>query len=74
MDGYGFMNYFLNTGRKALPSAPLTAYSHRGAGANIIYVDEENDLVVVARWIEGSAFNEFIGKILTSIKNREHSE
>ena len=52
-DGYGFMNFFLNTGRKSLPSAPLTAYSHRGHGADIIYVDEENDLVVVARWIDG---------------------
>ena len=69
-DGYGFMNFFLNTGRKSIPSAPETAYSHRGHGTNLIYVDEENDLVVVARWIEGSAIDEFIGKVLASIKER----
>ena len=46
---------FLNTSRKSIPSAPETAYSHRGHGTNMIYVDEENDLVVVARWIEGRA-------------------
>ena len=41
---------------------------HRGHGANIIYVDEENDLVAVVRWIEGRAINVFIGKVLASIK------
>ena len=70
-DGYGFMNFFLNTGRKSIPSAPETAYSHRGHGTNLIYVDEENDLVVVARWIESRAIDEFIGKVLASVKDRE---
>ena len=54
---YGFMNFFLNVpngrGRKGYPNAPSTAYSHRGNGTNLVYVDEENDLVVVARWIPG---------------------
>jgi CubicO group peptidase (beta-lactamase class C family) len=49
--GYGFMNFFLNTGRRAMPSAPEQSWQHRGAGNNIIYVDPVNDLVVVARWI-----------------------
>jgi CubicO group peptidase (beta-lactamase class C family) len=49
--GYGFMNYFLNTGRRAMPSAPEQAFWHLGAGNNVIYVDPVNDLVVVARWI-----------------------
>jgi CubicO group peptidase (beta-lactamase class C family) len=48
---YGFMNYFLNTGRRALPSMPEQAFYHLGAGNNVIYVDPVNDLVVVARWI-----------------------
>jgi CubicO group peptidase (beta-lactamase class C family) len=49
--GYGFMNYFLNTGRRGLPSAPEQAFWHLGAGNNIVYVDPVNDLVIVARWI-----------------------
>jgi CubicO group peptidase (beta-lactamase class C family) len=50
-DAYGHMNFFLNTGRRALPSAPEQAFYHLGAGNNIIYVDPVNDLVIVARWI-----------------------
>ena len=42
---YGFMNWFLNTGRKRLPSAPESAFMHLGNGTNLIYVDPENDLL-----------------------------
>jgi CubicO group peptidase (beta-lactamase class C family) len=53
--GYGFMNYFLNTDKKMLPSAPASVWMHKGAGANLIYCDPENDLVIVTRWISGDA-------------------
>lgn len=66
-DGYGFMNYFLNTDRKSMPAAPETAYSHRGSGTNLIYIDPENDLVVVARWIQGGKIPEFIEKVLAAL-------
>ena len=49
--GYGFMNFFLNTGKRAMPNSPEQAFYHSGNGANLIYVDPVNDLVVVARWI-----------------------
>ena len=49
---YGFMNYFLNTDKKMLPSAPSTAFFHLGAGNNMIYADREHNLIIVARWIE----------------------
>ena len=49
--GYGFANYFLNTGRRGIPSAPEQAFWHLGNGNNIIYVDPVNDLVIVARWM-----------------------
>lgn len=66
---YGYMNWFLNTGRKPLPSAPETSVTFRGNGQNIIYIDWENDLVVVVRWIRGGpALNEFIGKVLAAIR------
>jgi hypothetical protein len=51
--GNGFMNWFLNTKREALPHAPESAVTFRGAGNNIVYIDWENDLVVVVRWIRG---------------------
>jgi CubicO group peptidase (beta-lactamase class C family) len=51
---YGFMNFYLNTGRRSMPSAPEQAFWHLGAGSNIVYVDPVNDLVVVARWIRNT--------------------
>jgi CubicO group peptidase (beta-lactamase class C family) len=60
---YGFMNWFLNTDRKLYPSAPASAFVHVGNGTNIIYIDPEADLVVVARWIENGKIDEFIRKV-----------
>ena len=66
---YGFANWFLNTGKKALPSAPESSVYFEGNGANVIYIDWENDVVAVVRWISGQgALNEFVGKILSSLK------
>jgi CubicO group peptidase (beta-lactamase class C family) len=64
---YGYMNWFLNTGRKPLPSAPSSAVTFQGNGSNIIYIDWENDLVVVVRWIQQRALDEFIGRVLGSL-------
>ena len=63
---YGYMNWYLNTGRKSLPAAPETSVTFRGAGSNIVYIDWQNDLVVVVRWISGGALNEFIGKVVAA--------
>lgn len=49
-----------------MPAARQTAQTYRGAGSNI-YIDWDNDLVVVARWI-GEGFNRFIQKTLDSIE------
>jgi CubicO group peptidase (beta-lactamase class C family) len=67
---YGYMNWFLNTGRKPLPAAPESSVTFRGNGQNIIYIDWENDLVVVVRWIRsGQALNDFIGKVLAALSS-----
>ncbi len=65
---YGFLNTFLNTDGEALPSAPRTAHFHAGAGANIVYVDPEHDLVVVVRWIQRPALDGFIGRVLAAVE------
>lgn len=64
---YGFMNFFLNTERKYLPSAPASAFAHVGNGTNVIYVDPDSDLVVVARWIENAAVDGLIKRVLASL-------
>lgn len=64
--GYGFMNWFLNTDQKMLPSAPASAVTHLGNGTNMVYVDQENDLVVVARWIARSGMDGLIQRVLAA--------
>ncbi len=65
---YGYMNYFLNTDKKYLPSAPASAFVHVGNGTNIIYVDGEHDIVMVVRWIESKDIDELVKKILAALK------
>jgi CubicO group peptidase (beta-lactamase class C family) len=66
---YGFANWFLNTGRKPLPAAPATAVYFLGNGNNVIYIDWDNDIVAVVRWIRGGdALNDFVAKLLASVK------
>ena len=71
---YGYMNWYLNTlapmvngtaARQMYPSAPTTAVAFRGNGENIIYVDWENDLVVVVRWARQAG--EFFARVLAAI-------
>jgi CubicO group peptidase (beta-lactamase class C family) len=64
---YGFMNWFLNTDRRFLPSAQASAFAHMGNGTNMIYVDPENDLVIVARWIERNAIDGLVQRVLASL-------
>lgn len=64
---YGFMNWFLNTDKKLYANAPASAFVHVGNGTNMIYIDPENDLVIVVRWIENNRINEFIGKVMSSL-------
>ena len=68
---YGFMNFFLHRtdsdGNKSMPSTPENSFRHVGSGANIVYVDPTNDLVVVTRWIQGGALDEFLGKVIAAI-------
>ena len=66
---YGFMNWYLNTAKKSLPSTPESSVTFRGNGQNIVYVDWENDLVVVVRWIGGDkALDGFLGRVIASIR------
>lgn len=64
---YGFMNWFLNTDGELLPSAPESAFMHLGAGTNAVYVDPENDLVIVARWIERGAVDGLVQRVIASM-------
>jgi CubicO group peptidase (beta-lactamase class C family) len=64
--GYGFMNWFNNRDGKLFPSGPRNAFAHLGNGTNMIYVDPDNDLVAVVRWIDRKALDEFVKRLLAA--------
>jgi beta-lactamase family protein len=68
-DTYGYANWYLNTGKKPLPSAPETSVRFVGNGSNIVYIDWENDIVAAIRWIRGGpALDNMLGKLTQSVK------
>ena len=63
---YGLL-WWLNTNRISLPSAPERSFSARGAGSNVIWIDPDADLVVVARWIARSCVDGFLRHVVESV-------
>jgi len=64
---YGFMNWFLNTDRKWMPSAPPNAFGHVGNGTNLVFVSPDQDLVAVVRWIDNPSIDTFLAKLLGAV-------
>ena len=69
--GYGFMNFFLNTDKKMYPSAPASSFTHIGNGTNAIYVDPENDIVAVVKWIDDKSMDGFLKLMLSALPVKE---
>ena len=63
---YGFMWWLNEEGR--YKEVPKSIYMAEGFGGNFIIVDNEHDLVMVARWLEPSKLGEFIKLVITSVK------
>jgi CubicO group peptidase (beta-lactamase class C family) len=63
LENYGFL-WWLNRGPHANKSAPSTAASAVGAGGNVVWIDRDNDLVVVTRWLSPAKFPEFISRLM----------
>ncbi len=58
--GYGYMNWFLNTGRKLAPAAREDSVMFIGNGDNIVFIDYQHDVVAVVRWIDDGEKAEFV--------------
>jgi CubicO group peptidase (beta-lactamase class C family) len=63
---YGFMNYYLNTGKRSMPNAPESTFWHLGNGTNAVICDPDDDLVVVVRWVEGNALDGIMQRVLAA--------
>ena len=65
---YGYMWWINSSKRWKDVSSEL--YYAAGAGGNYIVVDNEHDLVVVARWIDDSKMGDFMKLIEQSVSNK----
>jgi CubicO group peptidase (beta-lactamase class C family) len=68
--GYGFCNWFLNTGKKMYPDASADSVAFIGDGANIVFIDYQHDMVAVVRWIDGGKMKDFV-KLLEAAANEK---
>ena len=65
--GYGLL-WWLNTGRTPWGWAPASCYAARGAGSNVIWIDPEHDLIVVARWIGKTSVDGLLERVAASVR------
>ena len=64
---YGYL-WWLNTDRSLFPSAHASSYAASGAGGNLTWIDPENDIVAVLRWIDPAARDGFIRLVMKAIR------
>ncbi len=50
----------------ARPGVPAASFSALGAGSNVIWVDPEQDVVAVLRWINGAQTESFIDRLVAA--------
>ncbi len=63
---YGYM-WWLNRGNRKWDGLPENIYYGSGFGGNYIIVIPDNDLVIVARWMDTSKIGDFVKKVVESI-------
>jgi CubicO group peptidase (beta-lactamase class C family) len=64
---YGFL-WWLNTGQTQYPAAPARSFFALGSGGNVIWMDPDDDLVVVVRWMANDKINEFMRLVLAALR------
>jgi len=63
---YGLM-WWLNAVGEQAPAASRSSFFAKGVGSNIIWVDPENDMVTVTRWIDKESFPGFAENVVQSV-------
>ena len=66
-ESYGYM-WWLNRGDRAHEGVPASIYFAVGFGGNYIVVDNENDLVIVTRWLQPSELGDFLRKVIGALE------
>jgi len=63
---YGLL-WWLNTDRDLYPSASAASYCATGAGGNLTWIDPDNDIVAVMRWIDPAARDGFMQRVMAAL-------
>ena len=58
----------LNKGTRKMEGISESVYYASGFGGNYIVIDQENQLVIVTRWLEPSKLGEFLRLVNSSLK------
>jgi CubicO group peptidase (beta-lactamase class C family) len=58
---------WLNRLRGVFPSASAASYFCIGAGASVVWIDPERDMVAVVRWIDGASIDGFCRRVAEAV-------
>ncbi|MDA3906770.1 MAG: serine hydrolase [Bacteroidales bacterium] len=63
---YGYM-WWLNKGNRKMEGVPEHVFYGAGFGGNYVVIDQENDLLIVTRWLEPSKLGEFLKQVYSAL-------
>ncbi|MFP4291476.1 MAG: serine hydrolase domain-containing protein [Cyclobacteriaceae bacterium] len=66
-ESYGYM-WWLNRGPRKWEGVPEHLFYAAGFGGNFIVVDQENELVIVTRWLEPSQIGEMVRIVMEAVE------
>lgn len=64
---YGMLWWLNTSGYETYPGAGSSSFFAIGVGTNLVWIDPENAMVVVARWIDKEAVEEFVGRVKNAL-------
>ncbi len=66
---YGMLWWLNSPDNPTYPAAGRSSFFGVGVGTNLVWVNPENDMVVVVRWIDGEAVNSLAARVLAALTN-----
>ena len=64
---YGYFWWINDPKTGLIPEAPQSAFFAMGVGIQVMYVDPENDIVIIVRWMKKEKVAKFIRLTLESL-------
>jgi len=61
--------WWLNSNGKQCGRAPQTCFFAAGGGGHIVWIDPENELVIVTRWVDKEKIGDIVGAFTAAVKS-----